>query len=151
MARDKNNLIAGACLAVFGAYVITGASRVSYTSEVGPGPGFFPLWVGIGMVIFAAALMMFSFLPAKKQLAAASWRSALRALIGWLAVMVAVFLFGRIGFSLSFILLTAFLICALDRRPIWLAVTVGVVLAVSFHLLFVLALDVSLPAGPWGF
>src|SRR5262245_40520975 len=100
MVRDKNNLVAGACLAVFGLYVINVASRLDYTSDVGPGPGFFPLWVGIGMVIFAAALMAFSFIPEKQKIAAANWRPALRALTGWLALMVAVFLFGRIGFSL---------------------------------------------------
>ena len=51
----------------------------------------------------------------------------------------------------SFIVLTMFLIVALDRRPTLLAVGVGVGLAVSFHLIFVVALDVSLPKAFWGF
>ena len=62
MKRDKGNLIAGACLAAFGIYVISVASRLPYVSEVGPGPGFFPLWLGIGLVIFASCLMLSSFI-----------------------------------------------------------------------------------------
>jgi hypothetical protein len=72
-------------------------------------------------------------------------------LAGWLAMMVAIALLVRIGFALSFILLTMFLVVALDRRPVLLALGVGVGLAVAFHLIFVVALDVSLPAGSWGF
>jgi hypothetical protein len=66
-------------------------------------------------------------------------------------MMVAVALLGRIGFGLTFVILTTFLIVALDRRPALLAVSVGVGLAVAFHLVFVVALDVSLPKALWGF
>ena len=149
MVRDKSNLIAGGCLLAFGVSVITGAAKLSYTADVGPGPGFFPLWIGIGLVIFAAVLMWASFAGAKQLTASGS--PSFRALTGWLALMVAIFLAGRIGFVLSYVLLTAFLISVLDRRPIWLAATVGIALSVTFHLLFVRALDVSLPAAPWGF
>jgi hypothetical protein len=65
--------------------------------------------------------------------------------------MLAIALLGRLGFALSFVLLTVFFIVALDRRPVLLAVGVGVGLAVAFQLIFVTALDVSLPTGFWGF
>ncbi len=74
-----------------------------------------------------------------------------RPLAGWLAMMVAIALLGKIGFALSFIILTVFLVIALDRRPVWLAVGVAVGLAVVFQLIFVVALDVSLPKAVWGF
>ena len=74
-----------------------------------------------------------------------------RPLAGWLAVMVAIALLGKIGFALSFIILTVFLVVALDRRPALLAVGVALGLALTFHLVFVVALDVSLPKAVWGF
>ena len=80
-----------------------------------------------------------------------TWKATGRALAGWLALMVAIALLGRLGFALSFVLLTIFFIVALDRRPVLLAVGVGVGLAVAFQLIFVIALDVSLPTGFWGF
>ena len=152
MTRDKGDLIAGAVLTAFGAYVIWVAAKLPYVSDVGPGHGFFPLWLGIGLVVFAAGLMVRSFSSLNKAKSSSqSWHSMTRPLAGWLAVMVAIALLGRIGFALSFIILTVFLVVALDRRPALLAIGVALGLAVTFHLVFVVALDVSLPKAVWGF
>jgi putative tricarboxylic transport membrane protein len=133
--------------------VISVASKLPFVSEVGPGPGFFPLWLGIGLVIFASCLLLssLSFFTRESPSDCPIWESSGRALAGWSGLMVAIALFGWIGFSASFVILTVFLIVALDRRPFLLSVGVGIALAVAFHLLFVRALDVPLPAGPWGF
>jgi putative tricarboxylic transport membrane protein len=151
--NNKGNLVAGACLAAFGIYVVSVASKLPYVSDVGPGPGFFPLWLGIGLIVFASCLMLSSFSAFTKESSSHSptWRTTGRALAGWFGLMVAIALFGWIGFIASFVVLTVFLIVALDRRPLLLSIGVGIGLAVAFHLLFVMALDVSLPAGRWGF
>ena len=153
MTRDKGNLISGACLVAFGIYIISVAVKLPYISDVGPGSGFFPLWLGIGLVLFASYLMFVSFMSSGNQAKSKSqtWKAGGRALAGWSAMMVAIALLGSIGFSLSFVILTVFLIVALDRRPALFAVGVGVGLAVAFHLIFVVALDVSLPKAIWGF
>lgn len=153
MMRNKGNLVSAACLAGFGVYVISVACRLDYVSEVGPGPGFFPLWLGIGLV-FCAACLTFASLsssPGQGKANPSSWGTAGRAVAGWLALMIAIALLGKLGFALTFVLLTIFFIVALDRRPALLAVGVGVGLAVVFQLIFVTALDVSLPTGFWGF
>ena len=153
MAQDRGNLVAAGVLAAFGGYIIWGAAKLPYASEVGPGPGFFPIWLGIGLVLFSGALMA----GAMK-----TWRTDTdekvrwwipfgRALTGWLALMISVALLGKVGFVLTFVLLTGFLIVVLDRRPALLAIAVGIGLAATFHLLFVVALDVSLPKAIWGF
>jgi hypothetical protein len=72
-------------------------------------------------------------------------------LAGWLALIVAIALLGRLGFLLSFVALAVFLIVVLDRRPAFFALIVGMGLAAAFQLIFVVALDVSLPKGLWGF
>jgi putative tricarboxylic transport membrane protein len=153
VARDKGNLISGLALAAFGIYVISVATRLPYVSEVGPGPGFFPLWIGIGLVLFAAILVVGSVAPAWNLVKgpSSSWASAGRVLIGWVALMLAIALLGRLGFGITFVLLTLFLLIALDRRPPVLAILVGAGLALLFHMLFVVALDVLLPKGLWGF
>ncbi|HEX5019545.1 MAG TPA: tripartite tricarboxylate transporter TctB family protein [Candidatus Binatia bacterium] len=153
MRRDKGNLTAGIVLAGFGLYVISVAVRLPYVSDVGPGPGFFPLWLGIGLVLFASTLIFTSITslrqgPTKET---ETWRLMARSLSGWLALMIAIALLGSIGFVASFIILTIFLTVALERRPALLALGVGVGLAVAFHLIFVVALDVSLPKAVWGF
>jgi putative tricarboxylic transport membrane protein len=151
--ESRGNLISGATLAAFGIYVILVAVKLPYVSEVGPGPGFFPLWIGIGLVIFASCLMLSSISPSRRAVPEKPpfWRPAVRALAGWFSMIIAIALFGVIGFALSFVMLTTFLIVVLDRRPVWMALGVGIGLAAIFHLIFVVALAVSLPAAPWGF
>ena len=150
MTRNKGDVIAGVCLAAFGVYVISVAAKLPYVSDVGPGPGFFPLWLGIGMVLGACCLMFAPFANVTNN-QSPSWKSSGRALAGWLALMVAIALLDRIGFALSFVILTIFLIVALDRRSALLAAGVAIGLAVAFHLIFVVALDVPLPKTSWGF
>jgi putative tricarboxylic transport membrane protein len=151
MGKSKADIVAAVCLALFGVYVISVASRLDYVSEVGPGPGFFPLWLGIGLVVFGAGLIAASFSHSPRGENATSWTTAGRSLTGWLGLMVAVALLGKLGFALVFVLLTVFFVAALDRRPILLALGIGVGLAVAFQLIFVVALDVSLPTGWFGF
>jgi len=153
MGRDISNLIAAACLAVFGIYVIFSAARLAYISEVGPGPGFFPLWIGIGLVVFAVGLILTNLLSAQRAAikTSASWTASGKALAGWFGLAFTIVLFGWLGFALSFVLLTIFFIAVLDRRPLLLAAGVGVAMAITFYVIFVIALNVSLPAGPWGF
>ena len=153
MIESRGNLISGFCLAAFGIYVILVAVKLPYVSDVGPGPGFFPLWIGIGLIIFASCLMLSSISSSRRAVPEQPplWLPAARALAGWVSMIIAIALFGVIGFALSFVMLTTFLIVFLDRRPVLLALGVGVGLAVIFHLIFVVALDVSLPAAPWGF
>lgn len=153
MGSDKSNLIAAACLAAFGVYVVYGGSKLSYVSDVGPGPGFFPFWIGIGLLLFGAYQMVLSYSSARRHPdhGVPIWSGSGRALVGWLGLAVAIALFRWVGFALGFVLLTIFLIVALDRRPVGVAFAIGAGLALAFYLLFEIALGVSLPAGPWGF
>ena len=151
MGKNKADIVAALCLALFGVYIISVASRLDYVSQVGPGPGFFPLWLGIGLVVFSAGLIAVSFSRSPSGENAGAWTTAGRSLTGWLGLMVAVALLGKLGFAVAFVLLTVFFVATLDRRPILLAIGVGVGLAVAFQLIFVVALDVSLPTGWFGF
>jgi putative tricarboxylic transport membrane protein len=151
--RSKGDLVSGICVAGFGLYVTVASSRLSYTSEYGPGPGFLPLWLGIGLFVLALYLIAVNLArPAPEpNRETKSWMTPGRVLGGWFGLMIAIAVLPRIGFSLSLALLTASLIAALERGSLWRAVGVGFGLALSFHLIFVLALGLSLPAGPWGF
>jgi putative tricarboxylic transport membrane protein len=151
--RNRGDFIGGAFIAAFGVYVIVQSSRLSYFSEFGPGPGFLPLWLGIGLLALAICLIAVSvFRPGREQQAGpGSQVAAGRALGGWLAMMVAIALLPWLGFSLILALLSAFLILALERRSFLTAVSVAFGLAFGFQVIFALALGLSLPSGPWGF
>jgi uncharacterized BrkB/YihY/UPF0761 family membrane protein len=154
MTRDNSNLIASFCLAAFGAYVTRTGANLSYISDVGPGAGFFPFWIGIGLMVFSTYQVIAIFMSAPSRAPGtgqASWSGSGRVLTGWLAMATTIFLFRWIGFAASFVLLTLFYMVVLERRPALHALAIGAALALVFQLLFVTALGVALPTGPWGF
>lgn len=151
--RNKGEWIAALCLAAFGAYITYAGSKLAYGGEVGPGPGFFPFWIGIGLLIFSSYEVVSAITPARPRnsQSGAGWRGSGRALSGWLGIVAALYLFRWVGFAISFVLLTVFYIVVLERRSLAHALAIAVALALAFYVLFVFALGVSLPAGPWGF
>jgi len=46
---DISQLFGGVAVLVLGALISLFAWRLPYESDVGPGPGFMPLWIGIGL------------------------------------------------------------------------------------------------------
>ena len=148
--NNRGELLAAILLAGFGSFVIHEARDLPYHSEFGPGPGFFPLWIGIGIV--ACSLFLIGAAIFRSGDGITFSRSEIfRAFSAWLAFALAVALLPLVGFGISLALLTSFLVLVLDRRSPWLAIGVAVGLALGFHVVFVVALGVSLPAGPWGF
>jgi putative tricarboxylic transport membrane protein len=151
--QSKSDLLSGIFVAAFGLYVTVASSRLAYVSEYGPGLGFLPLWLGIGLFILSLFLIVSNLARRAREPASTpeSWMTSGRVLAGWLALMLAIFLLPWIGFSVSLALLTVFLILALERRSPATAVGVALGLAIGFHLIFVFALGQSMPVGPWGF
>jgi putative tricarboxylic transport membrane protein len=151
-AHGKDELLAGIILTSFGGFVVYEALGLPYHSEFGPGPGFFPLWIGIGILVCSLFMLGTYFLRKdSEKTAAISTAGMTRALGAWLAFVLAIALLSLLGFGLSLGLLTAFLIVVLDRRSFAVALGVAVGLALGFHLIFAVALGVSLPVGPLGF
>jgi putative tricarboxylic transport membrane protein len=150
---SRSDLIAGISVAGLGLYVIVASSRLAYISEYGPGPGFLPLWLGIGLLGLSLYLIASNLVRRSPTTAGKleSSMSSARALSGWAALMCAIFLLSWTGFALTFAVLAGFFIVALERRSAWIAVSVGLGLAIGFQLVFVYGLRVRLPAGPWGF
>ena len=138
----------GLALAALGAYIVSQARGWTYIGEEGPGPGFFPMWYGSGMVALSLLLVAGAVLKRKpddgKDIA---WPEVGRAMLCWAAFVVGIALMGILGFVISFSLLTWFLVAVMARQPQKIALPVAIGSAVGFYVLFDWALDVSLPAG----
>lgn len=150
---DRSELVAAGLLVALGIFVAAQAWEWPYLTKDGPGPGFFPLWIGLllaALSILLVALQMRD-AAAGKSSEKTNWRGTGRVLIGWLAVMVSAALLQPAGFVVSYMVLTAFLIVVVFRQTWRAAALVSVSSAAAFWVLFVLLLNVRLPAGPWGF
>jgi putative tricarboxylic transport membrane protein len=146
-------VVSGAVLAVLGLFIIFQASGWNYMSSDGPGPGFFPMWYGIAMVVLALLLVVTNLVKRRASDGRPRFDRAgvTRAVVAWAAFGVCAALLGMLGFVLGFGLLTLFVVMALYRKPLKVALPVAIATALGFYLVFPLALDVSLPVGIWGF
>lgn len=152
-AIDKSELASALVLAVFGAYVAWTAFDWPYMTEDGPGPGFFPLWIGLLLLGLSALFVVFQVFDAAAGKAGApvSWKGSQPAFLGWGMLVLAAALFEPAGFVASYLLLSLALLRFIFRRSWRSTVVVSVVSTAGFWLLFAKLLEVRLPTGPWGF
>jgi len=146
----NGEFVSGAVLAALGVFIIMEAWQWEYLGPDGPGPGFFPLWYGVGLLVLSVTLMVVH----ARQAPAPESRGMAgtgRAFATWAALVVCVALLKVLGFIVAFSLLTLFIVQVLYRQPFGKALAVAVGGAIGFYLLFDVALNVALPAGKLGF
>ncbi|HEX9685894.1 MAG TPA: tripartite tricarboxylate transporter TctB family protein [Burkholderiales bacterium] len=150
---DRSELVAAGLLIALGVFVAAQAWDWPYLTKDGPGPGFFPLWIGISLAALSILLVALQMKDAAAGMAPGKtdWQGTGRVLVGWVAVMAAAALLKPAGFVVSYVLLTVFLIVVVFRQSWAAAAAVSLGSAAAFWLLFVKLLKVRLPAGPWGF
>jgi putative tricarboxylic transport membrane protein len=148
----NGEVVSGAVLAALGAYVILEAREWEYLGPDGPGPGFFPLWYGIGLVALSLVLIAMNVRRAHAPAAEAqSGGRKSRALAAWIGLVACVALLKPLGFLVSFALFSLFLVRVLYGQPWAKSLAVAVGGALGFYLVFDVALNVSLPSGVLGF
>jgi putative tricarboxylic transport membrane protein len=147
--RD-GELISGAVLAALGTYIFLQARAWDYYTADGPGPGFFPSWYGVVMVVLSLALIVVR-LRSDRPAISVDWPAAARALSTWAAFALSVALMGTLGFLLSFALLTFFVVTVVFKRPPLTAGATAVLTALGFYAIFPFALSIELPTGVLGF
>ena len=152
MTKDilrNGDVISGAVLAALGAYIFLESRNWAYYSEDGPGPAFFPAWYGLAMIALSLALVISAIRKAQKP-DEYDWPGIGRALATWLAFAISAVLMGWLGFLISFMLLTFFVVVVVFQRPPLTAGIVAVSAAAGFYLVFPFALSVPLPTGIFG-
>jgi len=145
--RDRSGLVAALCLALFGAYVTYVGSNLAYVSDVGPGPGFFPFWIGL-IIVGTSGFNLFRAYVTPNRKLFAEWGQIAQVLkIVWpMAIYVAAVPW--LGIYVSSAVLIIGFMRWLGRYgwPLCLGIGLGlqVVIYVTFEKWFLL----SLPKGP---
>lgn len=146
--------ITGVVVLMFSLAVMEGSRRLPPSMTFGPGPGFFPFWLGGAMAVLAVLLIV----TASRRPATASAaprvpnvQTLLPVLltIGGLAAYI--LLLERLGFLLGTALLSAFLLGVVERERWSKSVLVAVLNSVALYVIFHLLLGVSLPRNAFGF
>ena len=156
--KTVDRLFAGILL-LLGLYIVWNALEYGYMRGTTPGPGFFPLWVGLGLAILSAINIIRSVSGAERLDAsegkAFDAASLYKALSVFAAIMVFILLTPFIGMLTGTALLIP--VIAFVIRPRWTLTFAATIAAIALvfpvvcHYLFAVYLQVPLVEGPLGF
>lgn len=146
--------LAGAVFLLIAAYVARESLELRYSTPLGPGPGFFPLWLSVALGLLATAMIYQATFRSNDLrppdfFATRSGYVRLAVIVGAIAGTVALMV--PLGFRLTMLAFYLVLLNVLGRPHV---LTVGLVaLGGSFgvYYLFVELLRVPLPVGSIGF
>ncbi len=138
----------------FGAFVIYESLGLSYSADFGPGPGFFSFWLGVLLILLGLVDLVGTTRRPREALPAGfvpDGAGVKRIAFVAASLVASIFLMPRLGFTATILLFSIFLLRTMGRRQAWWAtMVISVIGSYGTFRLFQL-LQVSLPAGPWGF
>lgn len=129
--------------------IVESRSRINYYTEYGPGPGFFPFWCGVLMVILTSLwFYQVTFKPVEEG-SARDLIPSRAASIRVVAVVVSLCLFailmGYLGFALTMFAFLLIMLFALGRQRVPLTLALSLILSWGITYVFRGMLDVQLP------
>jgi putative tricarboxylic transport membrane protein len=137
------------CLMVIGSLTAWQAQKLSVGDYHAPGPGFFPFFLSLLLIISGIAIFIQGLRekPEKEEKAPRKMRVA----VTLAAIFIYPFLLEPLGYILTTFLLMLLCIRMMLERAWWFAPAVSVAIAFFSYIIFKVWLHVLLPAGLMGF
>jgi putative tricarboxylic transport membrane protein len=150
----KRDLISGVFFFLLGGFSILGSLKYPFWDRYGPGPGFFPLVLGIAFTLLCVLLLGKTVGVYFRLREDQSRQSESSAFVdkGRFAMVLCSFLcfyllFEPLGFLLTVFIYLFGVLLFLGKRSFKVALSVSVLSSVFVYLAFVYALEVQLPLG----
>ena len=150
----RAHFVAGICFLALAAFVGSEAARLDYYSPLGPGAGFFPVWLSVALGALSLTVIAAAFRSRASRPPQPFWpgrRATLQILAVLLGLAFVVVALKPLGFRITMAVFAVGVMPALgSRSPVQIA---GVALLASIvsYALFVDGLGLSLPVGVLGF
>jgi putative tricarboxylic transport membrane protein len=144
----RRELIVAAMALLFGATAAYESTKLPFGTIHSPGPGFFPWWTSILIVLLALVLLV-QVLTSRSAAAAGEGFGRIAKVVALLIVLAAyTFLLDLVGYPLCTFFLVLFMLRVTDPQPWAIAVGVAGITAVGSYIVFAMWLSVPLPRGP---
>ena len=143
----KRDIGVAALTLIFGAAAAYESAKLPFGTIHNPGPGFFPWWTSVVLVLLALVLLAQALTPRSTTVGKGSGRIAKVAAL--LIVLGAyIFLLDPLGYLLCTFLLVLFMLRAIDTQRWAVALGVAAITAVGSYVVFAIWLSIPLPRGP---
>lgn len=146
--------ITGMVLVLFGVFMVRESLRLKFYTPLGPGPGFFVLFVSI-LIAFLGGLILFNATFRASEPMPEDFFPPRGGYLRIGAIIMAGFalpvLMIPIGFRLTMGGFLLFLLLAMSREKPLVGIPIALAATLGIHFLFVSFLKISLPTGMFGF
>ncbi|CAB4750307.1 unannotated protein [freshwater metagenome] len=140
-------LVLAFLLMAMGLYLISQSGKIGYSDMSGPGPGFFPFWVGLFLSIAAFFWLIAEFRAHKDSQVEQDLdpKGIYRVARLLFSVMALTFCFVPVGYNISVLLFMLFLTSTMGKGRVVTNVIVSLASSFGIYLVFEKLLDVPLP------
>jgi len=143
------DLIGGMVVFLLGLAVVFFSRQLPYMSEYGPGPGFFPLWIGLG-IIGCGIVVNINVLRRRDKTGAFFKPRTKMAVSILIQIAIAFLLFPLLGFSVVLGLFVGASMRIMGKHG-WIPCGItAVVTGIAIHFIFAHWLSIPLPTGMVG-
>ena len=143
----KGNLILSGIIFAIGIYVVAEARSMPYEDATVPGPGFFPLILGVMLCGVSFALMAKSLLQRRVLPSLQIGHFSMVPIL--LGLLLLAGLLERVGFLPTVSLFIFLSLNTLSDAKWWLCILWGILAAFAAYSFFHLLLGIALPYGTW--
>ena len=140
------DLIGGAVVLLLGLSIVFFSSQLPYSSDFGPGPGFLPFWLGIG-IAGCAVLVLMKILKQRNRTEVFFKPLTKLGVQMLVMIVVAYFLLPYLGFSVGLALFTATAMRVIGKHSMLMCGLTAIGTAIGIHFVFGEWLSIPLPTG----
>ncbi|MDR2899781.1 MAG: tripartite tricarboxylate transporter TctB family protein [Clostridiales bacterium] len=146
------NKVAGFALLALAVFFIINSIGMTVFDKYSPGPGLFPLLLGIILALLSTSLVLdgFSTKKADKAHSFNNKRGMISAALLIVGLCVYAFLIPIVGYVISTFLLVVYVMKAVVNNPWKTALLTALTVSIMLFLIFSVALRVNLPKSPFG-
>lgn len=145
----RGDVISGAALAVLGTYIVLAAREWTFLGHDGPGPGFFPVCYGIGLVVGSLMLVVQGLRTRTVPGEPIHWGGIALALGVWFVFALMLPVMKYVGFLIALAGLIVFFLQFVFKRSWLFTILAAVLTPIGFLIIFPTLLQVQLPVGQW--
>jgi putative tricarboxylic transport membrane protein len=147
----RAELIGAWAVLLLGLFIVVFSIPLKYYTDLGPGAGFLPFWIGVGVIVGGIVEVIKVF--RMKQRTEMGTFLQPRSKLGFqmlILIFITFLLFPLMGFSVALALCTAAAMRIIGKHKIMTCGITAVISAIFIHIVFANWLDIPLPMGMIG-